>query len=114
MEAEEWFAATLPDLSEATDWRMRKADLHAAAARTGNNAPGSDAGADWLVDAVFEVLRALGRGSGDGGPSAFGASYMTLIPKGDFGRIRGSVSGRWGALGPSRWGTPTRGSMRWA
>lgn len=48
-------------------------------------------GAGWLVDAIFEVLRAGGRHAGAGDLAVFGASYSTLIPArvGDaiFGRV---------------------------
>lgn len=100
---EEWFLETLPDLSVATDWRIRRADLRSAAGRTGNSSPGPDGipyvfwrGAEWAVDAVFEVLRAVGRQTGDGDPAAFGASYTTLIPKGDVSRVGDTVFGHVG------------------
>lgn len=64
-------------------------------------------GVDWLVDAVFKVLWAVGRGSGDGDLAAFGASYTTLIPKGDVTRISDAIFGRVGRA----W-TPNVGNTR--
>lgn len=98
---EEWFLETLPDLERATDWRVRRSDLRAAAARTGNSSSGPDGmpyaflgGADWAVDAIFEVLRVVARQSGGGDPAAFGANFTTLNPKGDVSRVGDAVFGR--------------------
>lgn len=100
-EAELWFLDAVPDLSASADWHVDRGVVRAAAARTGHSAPGPDVlpyalwrGADWIPDAVFEMLRAVGRDLGSGRPAEFGMNYTTLIPKGVPVAVDDKVCGR--------------------
>lgn len=68
-----WFLDTVPDVSAATGWLVRRQDLRVASGRMGNSAPGLDGvpyafwwwgGAGWSSGAIFEVLRSVGRDIG--------------------------------------------------